>query len=183
MNITPVSAIYGVLLKENACLQGVCKTHGCNDTAARAGAELRSWKGGRQMMILKRVYDPVDESDGTRLLIERLWPRGVKKASLKIDAWLKDVAPTTALRKWFSHDPAKWEEFSRRYSAELTGNPDAWQPIIEAARQGNVTLIYSSHDMEHNNAVVLKQFLNPHLPKSNSRSTSATREKARSKKG
>ncbi|HUY86184.1 MAG TPA: DUF488 domain-containing protein [Acidimicrobiales bacterium] len=108
---------------------------------------------------IKRVYDPVSDSDGSRILVERLWPRGVKKTSLEIKDWLKDVGPSTELRKWFSHDPAKWDEFCRRYHAELQANPDAWQPIIEAARRGPVTLIYSSHDVEHNNAVALQDFL------------------------
>jgi uncharacterized protein YeaO (DUF488 family) len=108
---------------------------------------------------IKRVYDAVSSTDGTRLLVERLWPRGVKKTSLKIDGWLKDVAPSTELRQWFSHDPAKWDEFRRRYFNELTTNPDAWRPIIEAAHHGTVTLIYSSHDTEHNNAVALQEFL------------------------
>jgi uncharacterized protein YeaO (DUF488 family) len=108
---------------------------------------------------IKRVYDPVSNSDGTRLLVERLWPRGVKKTSLEIKAWLKDVAPSTELRKWFSHDPTKWNDFCSRYLAELQANPDAWRPIIEATRHGPVTLIYSSHDTEHNNAVALGDFL------------------------
>jgi len=108
---------------------------------------------------IKRVYDPVSNSDGTRLLVERLWPRGVKKTSLEIKAWLKDVAPSTELRKWFSHDPTKWNDFCSRYLAELQANPDAWRPIIEATRHGPVTLIYSSHDTEHNNAVALRDFL------------------------
>ena len=108
---------------------------------------------------IKRVYDPVSNSDGTRLLVERLWPRGVKKTSLEIKAWLKDVAPSTELRKWFSHDPTKWNDFCSRYLAELQANPDAWRPIIEATRHGPVTLIYSSHDTEHNNGVALRDFL------------------------
>ena len=111
---------------------------------------------------IKRVYDPVGSADGTRLLVERLWPRGVKKTSLPISAWLKDVAPSTELRQWFSHDPAKWAEFRRRYFAELASNPEAWRPIIEAARDKTVTLIYSSHDTEHNNAIALKEFLERH---------------------
>ena len=115
------------------------------------------------MIQIKRVYDPSSRTDGTRLLVERLWPRGVKKTSLEIKSWLKDVAPSAELRKWFSHDPAKWSEFRSRYFAELEANPDAWQPIIEAANHGTVTLIYSSHDTEHNNAVALKEFLNRHL--------------------
>lgn len=115
------------------------------------------------MINIKRVYDAESGTDGTRLLVERLWPRGVKKTSLKIDGWLKDVGPSTELRKWFSHDPVKWEEFQHRYHAELETNPEAWRPIVEAARHGTVTLIYSSHDAEHNNAVALKEFVSRHL--------------------
>lgn len=114
------------------------------------------------MIRLKRAYDPADPADGTRFLVERLWPRGIKKASLKIESWIKDVAPSTELRKWFSHDPAKWDEFQRRYFEELRAHPDAWQPILQAARSGTVTLIYSSHDSEHNNAVALQEFLKIH---------------------
>jgi uncharacterized protein YeaO (DUF488 family) len=118
------------------------------------------------MIQLQRAYDRPGSDDGTRLLVERLWPRGVKKTSLKIDDWVKDAAPSTELRKWFSHDPAKWNEFRRRYFAELKANPEAWKPILEAAH-GKVTLIYSSHDMEHNNAVALKEFIEHQLPKKN----------------
>ena len=114
------------------------------------------------------MYDPVAPADGTRLLVERLWPRGIKKTSLKMDSWLKDVAPSMELRKWFRHDPAKWEEFRRRYFVELEAKPETWQPIIEAARHGNVTLIYSSHDTEHNNAIALQEFLSARLSKSKS---------------
>jgi uncharacterized protein YeaO (DUF488 family) len=117
------------------------------------------------MITIKRVYDTASSTDGTRLLIERLWPRGVKKTSLKIEGWLQAVAPSTELRQWFGHDPVKWDEFRRRYFAELKANPDAWRPIIEAAHHGKVTLIYSSHDTEHNNAVALEEFLVAHLPK------------------
>ena len=91
--------------------------------------------------------------------------RGVKKSSLKINDWLKDVAPSTELRQWFSHDPARWDEFRRHYFSELLDNPDAWRPIIEAAHRGTVTFIYSSHDEEHNNAVALKEFLKAHQSK------------------
>lgn len=111
------------------------------------------------MIQTKRVYDPADKADGTRLLIERLWPRGIKKTALEIESWIKDVAPSTELRKWFSHDPAKWDEFRRRYFAELEAHPEAWQPILKAMRGGTVTLIYSSHDAEHNNAIALAEFL------------------------
>ena len=120
------------------------------------------------MIQLKRAYDPASSTDGTRLLVERLWPRGVKKTSLKIERWLKDVAPSTELRKWFSHDPAKWEKFRSRYFDELKANSESWQPIVEAAHEGKVTLIYSSHDADHNNAVALREFLQRQLRKKRS---------------
>jgi uncharacterized protein YeaO (DUF488 family) len=116
-------------------------------------------RGGIPMIQLKRAYDKQGKTDGARFLVERLWPRGVKKTSLPIVAWLKDAAPSTELRKWFSHDPARWLEFRRRYFAELRSRPDAWMPLVEAAGKGTVTLIYSSHDEEHNNAVALEEFL------------------------
>ena len=111
------------------------------------------------MITLKRAYDPVSATDGIRYLVERLWPRGVQKARLRIAAWLKDVAPSTALRKWFSHDPARWDEFRRRYVRELDSKPEVWRPIVSAARRGRVTLVYSSHDTDHNNAVALQEYL------------------------
>ncbi|MFZ0927803.1 MAG: DUF488 domain-containing protein [Syntrophobacteraceae bacterium] len=111
------------------------------------------------MIKVKRVYEPSDSGDGTRFLVERLWPRGMKKESLHMEAWLKDVAPSDALRRWFGHDPAKWIEFERRYFAELDSRPEALQPIIEAANRGDVTLLYSAHDTEHNNAVALKKYI------------------------
>ena len=120
------------------------------------------------MINLKRAYDPATSTDGIRLLVERLWPRGVKKTSLRIKGWLKDVAPSTELRKWFSHDLARWDQFRSRYFDELRAKPDAWQPILQAARRGKVTLIYSSHDSEHNNAVALQEFLQRHKRKKTS---------------
>jgi uncharacterized protein YeaO (DUF488 family) len=108
---------------------------------------------------LKRVYDPVETGDGTRFLVERLWPRGLTKAEVVMDSWLKDVAPSAALRRWYAHDPAKWDEFRRRYFAELDGEPQSWQPILETARHGAVTLVYSAKDTKHNNAVALKEYL------------------------
>lgn len=111
------------------------------------------------MIQLKRVYDPVSSKDGTRFLIERLWPRGIKKTSLRLDGWLKEVGPSHELRRWFSHDPKKWDEFRRRYFSELRQNPKAWTPILKAAREGRVMLLFSSHDTEHNNAVALREFL------------------------
>ena len=115
------------------------------------------------MLKLKRAYDPVSSEDGTRFLVERLWPRGLSKAKLRVDAWLKDVGPTTALRKWFSHDPEKWPQFRARYFRELDSRPESWQPILSAARRRRVTLVYSSHDEEHNNAVALKEYLQAKL--------------------
>jgi uncharacterized protein YeaO (DUF488 family) len=111
------------------------------------------------MIRLKRAYDAVSQTDGTRFLVERLWPRGVSKTALQLDAWLKEVGPSTALRKWFAHDPDKWPEFRRRYFHELDSCPEAWEPIVSAARRGTVTLVYSSHDTEHNNAVALQEYL------------------------
>jgi len=111
------------------------------------------------MIMLKRAYDSMSRSDGTRFLVERLWPRGVARQNLHIEAWLKDVAPSTQLRKWFGHDPDKWNEFRKRYRDELNSRPEAWRPIIAAARRGPVTLIYSAHDQRHNNAVALQQYL------------------------
>jgi len=111
------------------------------------------------MIRVKRTYDPPARGDGWRVLVERLWPRGVKKEALAADAWLKEVAPSTELRKWFNHRPDRWEEFQRRYWAELKDNPDGWRPIAEAGRRGTVTLLYSAHDTEHNGALALREFL------------------------
>jgi len=115
------------------------------------------------MIRVKRAYDPPAPEDGKRFLVDRLWPRGVKKEALKLDGWLKDVAPSDALRRWFGHDPAKWEEFQRRYFAELEAKPESWRPLLEAARAGNVTLLFSARDEAHNNAVALKAFLEVRL--------------------
>jgi uncharacterized protein YeaO (DUF488 family) len=112
---------------------------------------------------VRRVYDAPDPKDGTRFLVERLWPRGMKKESLKMDGWLKKVAPSDALRRWFGHEPAKWNEFCRRYWAELDARKETWYPILEVARRGPVTLLYSARDTEHNNAVALMAYLGKHL--------------------
>ena len=117
------------------------------------------------MLKTKRVYEPAEASDGIRFLVDRLWPRGIKKEALKMKAWLKDVAPSPELRKWFAHDPARWQEFQRRYTAELKSNADAWSPILEAAKQGNVTLLYSARDTEHNSALLLEEFLEKQMEK------------------
>src|SRR5690349_17214050 len=111
------------------------------------------------MIQIKRTYDPPARGDGQRILVERLWPRGLTKEALAADAWLKEVAPSTELRKWFDHRVERWEEFQRRYLDELKENGDAWRPIAEAGRRGTVTLLYSAHDTEHNGAVVLRDFL------------------------
>ncbi|MGA9062616.1 MAG: DUF488 domain-containing protein [Terracidiphilus sp.] len=111
------------------------------------------------MIQVKRVYDAAERADGARFLVDRLWPRGVKKESLAIRAWLKDTAPSNELRQWYHHDPAQWDEFRRRYFSELRENPASWLPLLEAAHHGAVTLLYSSHHVEHNNAVALKEFL------------------------
>ena len=117
------------------------------------------------MLALKRVYDKAAPEDGVRFLVERLWPRGIKKTDLRLDDWLKDVAPSNELRRWFAHDPNKWTEFQKRYFAELDRHPEACEPIRSAARHGRVTLIYSSHDAEHNNAVALKEYLSARMGK------------------
>ena len=111
------------------------------------------------MIRTKRVYEPHGRGDGSRFLVERLWPRGIKKEELPIDGWLKDAAPSDGLRRWFKHDPAKWREFRRRYFAEIDSHPDAVKSIRDAARRRNVTLLYSARDTEHNNAVALAEYL------------------------
>jgi len=112
---------------------------------------------------IRRVYEPPARDDGARLLVDRLWPRGVKKEKLQLAGWLKEVAPSDSLRQWFDHDPARWEEFQCRYAAELEANPKAWQPILQAARDGTVTLLFAAKDADHNNAVALKAFLEQKL--------------------
>ena len=115
------------------------------------------------MIKLKRVYEPPKRGDGNRFLVERLWPRGVKKSSLGDAVWLKDIAPSTELREWFGHDPKKWVEFQRRYRGELKRHEEDLELILQAARRGTVSLLYSSHDTEHNNAVVLMDYLESEL--------------------
>lgn len=111
------------------------------------------------MVKLKRIYEAPEDSDGSRYLVEKFWPRGLKKESLSTDSWLREVAPSDPLRKWFGHDPAKWDEFKVRYFAELRENRKVLQPLLDAARRGDVTLLYSAHDRLHNNALALKEFL------------------------
>lgn len=111
------------------------------------------------MIKVKRAYDPVSSDDGYRVLVGRLWPRGVSKERAALDLWLKDIAPSTELRKWFEHDPAKWDEFQRRYWKELDEKPDVVETLRQRIREGPVTLIYSARDREHNAAVALKEYL------------------------
>ncbi len=115
------------------------------------------------MIHIKRVYEPPSSSDGARFLVDHLWPRGLKKEEVKVQGWLKAVSPSNELRNWFRHDPAKWKGFQRRYFAELGKRPEAWQPLLEAAREGDITLVFSAREMEHNNAVALKNFLEKRL--------------------
>lgn len=108
---------------------------------------------------LKRVFDPPEPEDGSRVLVERLWPRGLSKERARLDLWLKQIAPSTELRMWFSHDPAKWAEFQRRYRAELVKNTEAVAQLLHLIGKGPVTLVYAAADVQHNSAVVLKRFL------------------------
>ena len=108
---------------------------------------------------LKRVYEPANEADGKRILVERLWPRGLTKEKAQVDLWMKDVAPSTALRKWFDHDPAKWTEFQKRYRAELEDNSEQVAQLTEAIGKRKTTLVYGAKDEEHNAAIVLLEFL------------------------
>lgn len=109
---------------------------------------------------LQRVYGPQPPSKGLRVLVDRLWPRGVSKAELHYDEWTKDLAPSTALRKWFDHDPAKWPEFRRRYFAELDANAEAVEQLRKTIGGGDVTFLYGAKDEEHNDAVALRDYLN-----------------------
>jgi uncharacterized protein YeaO (DUF488 family) len=112
---------------------------------------------------LKRAYDPPAKSDGRRILVDRVWPRGIAKDVLQIDAWLKDLAPSTELRKWFGHDPAKWDEFKKRYDRELEQRWEALEELLETARAGHITLVFSAKDTKHNNAVALREHLERRL--------------------
>jgi uncharacterized protein YeaO (DUF488 family) len=111
------------------------------------------------MIKLKRAYEDPSRDDGSRILVERLWPRGLSKERAALDLWLKDVAPSPALRKWYAHDPAKWEQFQKRYWKELEGKDEDVQLLKQKGKQGTVTLIYAARDEQHNSALVLKQFL------------------------
>jgi uncharacterized protein YeaO (DUF488 family) len=114
------------------------------------------------MIQLKRVYEEPSDKDGMRVLVERLWPRGLTKERAAVDLWLKDVAPSPELRKWFGHDPARWEQFQERYQKELRKQEDAVQLLKQKGKEGTVTLVYAARDEEHNGALALKRFLEGH---------------------
>lgn len=115
------------------------------------------------MIFTDRVYNPPAPHQGQRFLVDRLWPRGVKKESAQLNGWIKEVAPSNELRNWFGHDPKKWKEFQRRYFAELTAQSEHWKPLLAAAHRGNITLLFGAKDEEHNNAIALKAFLSRKL--------------------
>lgn len=121
------------------------------------------------MVITKRVYESREADGSARFLVDRIWPRGLTKDDLHLDAWIRDVGPSDELRRWFGHDRAKWEEFRRRYFAELDAAPEAWRPILEAAREGDVTLLFGARDQEHNNAAALKEYLEEKLGEARAR--------------
>jgi uncharacterized protein YeaO (DUF488 family) len=108
---------------------------------------------------IKRVYEQPDKKDGKRILVDRLWPRGLTKEKAAVDLWLKEIAPSTELRKWFGHDPEKWKSFRRRYETEIRHNDDLIKLLKQEAREGTVTLVYGARDEKHNEALVLRQFL------------------------
>ena len=114
------------------------------------------------MIKLKRVYEEPSPKDGLRVLVERLWPRGLTKERAAIDLWLKDVAPSPELRKWFGHDPARWEQFQKRYGRELRERKDAIRLLKQKGKEGTVTLVYAARDEEHNGALALKRLLQGH---------------------
>lgn len=116
----------------------------------------------KSRISIRRIYEAPTASDGKRVLIDRIWPRGVRKDEAVFDEWLKDIAPSTELRKWFGHSPERWEKFRERYQAEIAANAEtseAFERLVELCRKGDVTLLYSARDEQHNNAVVLKELL------------------------
>ncbi len=111
------------------------------------------------MLKVKRIYDPPSQDDGKRILIDRLWPRGLRKEDAHIDEWVKGIAPSDGLRKWFNNDPEKWSEFKKRFFSELKGRPDLVDGIVNAARKGTVTLLFGSKEERYNNAMALKEYI------------------------
>ena len=136
-------------------------------STAKAHSGVRGTKGRTRArrispdatITVARVYGGEPPEAGTRFLVDRVWPRGIKKEALALTAWFRDVAPSDDLRRWFGHDPARWEDFRRRYETELDANPTAWQPILDAGKKGTVTLLFGAKDELHNQAVVLRDYL------------------------
>jgi uncharacterized protein YeaO (DUF488 family) len=116
-------------------------------------------KRKRLTVTVKRAYEAPAKSDGCRVLVDHIWPRGVSKAALRLDGWVKEVAPSGALRKWFDHDPAKWPVFKSRYFRELDGKSEAIDRILTEGREGTLTLVFAAKDVEHSNATALKEYL------------------------
>jgi uncharacterized protein YeaO (DUF488 family) len=116
-------------------------------------------KKEKGMVKIKRVYDPASRDDGKRILVDRLWPRGVRKEDAKIDQWQKEIAPSNELRKWFGHDPARWQEFRKKYVGELEGKSELMEGLRAESRKGMITLLFAAKDTTHNNAVVLKELI------------------------
>ena len=114
---------------------------------------------GADRVQLKRAYEAAAADDGSRVLIDRLWPRGLSRQAAALDLWLKEIAPSTELRKWFGHDPARWVEFQRRYAEEVRRHPELFEQLRELAHKGRLTLVYAAHDEQHNDAVVLRDLL------------------------
>jgi uncharacterized protein YeaO (DUF488 family) len=123
------------------------------------------------MLKIKRVYDPPSPNDGKRILIDRLWPRGLKKEDAKVDVWIKEVAPSTQLRMWYGHDPKKWVEFKRRFFSELHRRQDLVEGIVNASRKGTVTLLFGSKEERFNNAVAIKEFVEARMNASERKKT------------
>jgi uncharacterized protein YeaO (DUF488 family) len=115
------------------------------------------------MIRIKRAYEPAAPTDGRRFLVDRVWPRGRRRADLQIEAWVKEAGPSAELRKWFGHDPRRWDAFRERYRRELGADPRVLAPLVAAGRSGDVTLVYGARDEQHNQAVVLKQLLDERL--------------------
>jgi uncharacterized protein YeaO (DUF488 family) len=118
-----------------------------------------AWTGSAPRIGLRRAYEPPGPDDGWRVLVDRLWPRGIRRSALPLDEWLTAVAPSSALRRWYGHDPARWQEFRRRYTAELAAAPEAVEPLLARCRQGPVTLVFGARDVAHSDAVVLRDYL------------------------
>ena len=126
---------------------------------AKAKAAAHTGDGKPVPIALKRIYEPPAKDDGARILVDRLWPRGISSAKARLDLWLRDIAPSDELRHWFAHDPKRWPEFKRRYKAELKGRSDELRPIRDALAKGKATLLFAAHDEAHNNAVVVKELV------------------------